>query len=57
MQTEALIGGFQNAPVDAAIAFRASMTAMARPGTVQTVTGAAPPPPLSIAAAAAIVCC
>ncbi len=50
MQTEALIGGFQKAPVDAAIAFRAAMTAMARPGTVQTVTGAAPPPPLSIAA-------
>ncbi|NOC46644.1 phosphonate C-P lyase system protein PhnH [Ruegeria sp. HKCCD7559] len=43
-------GGFQDAPVDAAHAFRAAMTAMARPGELRTLTGCAPPAPLSVAA-------
>ncbi|MEM8732360.1 MAG: phosphonate C-P lyase system protein PhnH [Pseudomonadota bacterium] len=50
MQTDVLGGGFADAPVDAARAFRAAMNAMARPGRIETVTGAVPPAPLSIAA-------
>lgn len=45
-----LEGGFRNPPVDAAHAFRGVMTAMARPGTIVSLDGAAPPPPLSRAA-------
>lgn len=43
-------GGFQNAPIEASYAFRSAMSAMARPGEIQTVTGAQPPAPLSVAA-------
>ncbi len=43
-------GGFQDAPVDAAHAFRAAMTVMARPGEIRELSGAEPPQPLSIAA-------
>ncbi len=43
-------GGFQNAPIDAAHAFRAAMTVMARPGEIRTVSGSEPPAPLSVAA-------
>lgn len=43
-------GGFQNAPIDAAHAFRAAMTVMARPGEIRQITGAQPPAPLSVAA-------
>lgn len=43
-------GGFGDAPVDAAHAFRAAMTAMARPGDIRRIAGAAPPAPLSVAA-------
>lgn len=43
-------GGFGDAPVDSAHAFRAAMTAMARPGDIRRITGAAPPAPLSVAA-------
>lgn len=43
-------GGFQNTPIDAAHAFRAAMTVMARPGEIRTLSGAVPPAPLSIAA-------
>lgn len=50
MQMQALEGGFTELPVDAAHAFRAVMTAMARPGAILTVTGAMPPAPLSVAA-------
>lgn len=50
MQTEALTGGFTDAPVDAARAFRAALEAMARPGTIWSVAGAQPPAPLSVAA-------
>ncbi|WP_170604517.1 phosphonate C-P lyase system protein PhnH [Ruegeria arenilitoris] len=42
-------GGFQNAPVDAAHAFRAAMTVMARPGEIRELKGVLPPGPLSVA--------
>lgn len=45
-----LSGGFDDAPVQAAHAFRAAMEAMARPGRIEVVAGAAPPAPLSVAA-------
>ena len=50
MQTATLEGGFANAPIDAAHAFRQIMTAMAQPGVINNVKGAKPPAPLSIAA-------
>lgn len=50
MHTEALTGGFGDAPVDAARAFRGAMNAMARPGRIEDLTGAEPPAPLSVAA-------
>ena len=43
-------GGFSDAPVDAAHAFRAVMTVMARPGEIRDLSGGVPPKPLSIAA-------
>lgn len=50
MQASSLEGGFANAPIDAAHAFRAVLDGMARPGQVQDVRGARPPAPLSVAA-------
>lgn len=50
METTALSGGFADAPVDAARAFRAALQAMSRPGSIHTVAGALPPAPLSVAA-------
>src|SRR6056297_3703063 len=55
METAALGGGFGDAAVDAARGFRAVMRAMARPGTVEVVTGAVPPAPLSVAAGVAVL--
>lgn len=55
MQADALTGGFADAPVDAARAFRAALQAMARPGTIHEVEGAAPPAPLSVAAGALVL--
>ncbi|MEX0366502.1 MAG: phosphonate C-P lyase system protein PhnH [Ruegeria sp.] len=43
-------GGFRNASLDVAHAFRAAMTVMARPGEIRELTGAVPPEPLSVAA-------
>ncbi|WP_170761473.1 phosphonate C-P lyase system protein PhnH [Ruegeria lacuscaerulensis] len=43
-------GGFQNAPIDAAHAFRVAMTVMARPGEIRSLSGSQPPAPLSVAA-------
>ncbi|EIE49244.1 carbon-phosphorus lyase [Salipiger aestuarii] len=51
MQTDALTGGFGDAPVQAARAFRAALEAMARPGTLHEVTGAEAPAPVGAAAA------
>ena len=50
MDTTALQGGFADAPVESARAFRAALDAMARPGRIHEVAGAAPPAPLSVAA-------
>jgi len=50
-----LSGGFTDEPRQAAHAFRAIMEAMARPGTIRTLDGAAPPSPLSPAAGAVLL--
>lgn len=50
MTTDALTGGFTDAPLDAARAFRAALNALARPGRIEVLTGAVPPAPLSVAA-------
>lgn len=55
MQTTALQGGFADAPIDAAHAFRAAMNAMARPGTIEPIVGGQPPAPVSIAAGSLIL--
>jgi alpha-D-ribose 1-methylphosphonate 5-triphosphate synthase subunit PhnH len=55
MSAEALSGGFADAPVQSAHAFRAALEAMARPGTIHDVTGAMPPAPLSVAAGVLIL--
>ena len=52
MQVSALDGGFAQAPIEAARAFRAIMEVMARPGEIRQVSGAVPPAPLSPAAGA-----
>jgi alpha-D-ribose 1-methylphosphonate 5-triphosphate synthase subunit PhnH len=51
----ALDGGFADAPRDAAHAFRAAMSAMARPGRIERLAGARPPAPLSVAAGTLIL--
>jgi alpha-D-ribose 1-methylphosphonate 5-triphosphate synthase subunit PhnH len=55
MPAPSLSGGFNDAPVQAAFAFRSVMEAMARPGTLQTLSGAEPPAPLSVAAGSAVL--
>lgn len=45
-----LSGGFTDPAAQSAFAFRALMEAMARPGRIETLTGAMPPAPLSVAA-------
>ena len=55
MTPEALLGGFTDASTGSARAFRAALEAMARPGTIWTVAGAAPPLPLSVAAGVLIL--
>ena len=51
--TEALTGGFADAPAEAAAGFRAILTALSRPGRIVTVAGAAPPAPMGVAAGVA----
>ncbi|WP_136637348.1 phosphonate C-P lyase system protein PhnH [Pseudooceanicola onchidii] len=46
-----LEGGFTDAPVQSAHAFRAAMSALARPGRIEPIQGAVAPTPLSEAAA------
>ncbi len=55
MQAQQLEGGFADHPVDASHAFRAVMTAMARPGQITRVDGARPPAPMSVAAGVLIL--
>lgn len=50
-----LSGGFSNPPVDAAVAFRSIMQAMAQPGRLYALSGATPPAPLSVAAGATVL--
>lgn len=52
---DALEGGFIEAPIQSARAFREILEAMARPGTIRTVAGAMPPAPLSVAAGVALL--
>lgn len=54
MDHQALSGGFADPPRESAQAFRGIMAAMARPGSISTLTGASAPPPLSQAAAVVI---
>lgn len=55
MSAEALTGGFANAPVEAARAFRTVLDAMARPGRIAAISGATPPAALSRAAGAVLL--
>ncbi|MDP4033787.1 MAG: phosphonate C-P lyase system protein PhnH [Pseudorhodobacter sp.] len=55
MTAASLSGGFADAPVQSARAFRAVLEAMARPGLIAPVEGAAPPAPLSVAAGVALL--
>lgn len=55
MQAPALDGGFADAAVAAARAFRAALEAMARPGRIGHIGGATPPAPLSRAAGTLIL--
>jgi alpha-D-ribose 1-methylphosphonate 5-triphosphate synthase subunit PhnH len=55
LHADALSGGYTDAPTQSARAFRAILEAMARPGTIHTVAGAAPPAPLSLAAGVALL--
>jgi alpha-D-ribose 1-methylphosphonate 5-triphosphate synthase subunit PhnH len=50
LTAETLGGGFDDAPIQSARAFRAALDAMARPGRIQVIGGAVPPAPLSVAA-------
>lgn len=54
-QQSAFEGGFANPSYDAAHAFRAAMRAMARPGTVETISGGSAPWPVSVAAASVML--
>ena len=50
MDDMTLVGGFSDPAVQSAQAFRAVMSALARPGRIETMRGAEPPAPLSQAA-------
>lgn len=50
MEAQTLSGGFDTPAVQSAHAFRSVMEAMARPGTIKEIAGAAPPAALSPAA-------
>ncbi|MBL4811440.1 MAG: phosphonate C-P lyase system protein PhnH [Rhodobacteraceae bacterium] len=55
MQQHSLEGGFTDIPKQSAHAFRTLMRAMARPGEIGQLAGAAPPAPLSVAAGIALL--
>ena len=55
MQASTLAGGFADTATQSAHAFRSIMEAMARPGTIQNIAGAAPPAPLSPAMGAVLL--
>jgi alpha-D-ribose 1-methylphosphonate 5-triphosphate synthase subunit PhnH len=51
MLDNAMTGGFGDAPVQSARAFRAALSALARPGRIETISGGFAPVPVSTAAA------
>jgi alpha-D-ribose 1-methylphosphonate 5-triphosphate synthase subunit PhnH len=55
MQAQTLSGGFTEPAIQSARAFRNVMQAMARPGMIRDIAGAAPPAPLSDAAGAVLL--
>ncbi len=55
MDMTAMDGGFADAPREAALAFRAALQAMARPGRIERLEGAVPPAPASSAAGALLL--
>ena len=55
MDAQTLSGGFTNPAIQSAHIFRHVMEAMARPGTIHSVTGITPPNPLSTAAGAVLL--
>ncbi|KPP84404.1 MAG: phosphonate C-P lyase system protein PhnH [Rhodobacteraceae bacterium HLUCCO07] len=55
MRDDTLSGGFANPSVDAAHAFRAALSALSRPGHMETLAGAHAPAPVSPAAAALLL--
>jgi alpha-D-ribose 1-methylphosphonate 5-triphosphate synthase subunit PhnH len=55
MLDQSVTGGFAAPSTDAAHVFRAALSAMARPGRVETLTGAQAPAPMSRAAAALVL--
>ncbi|MEM9425152.1 MAG: phosphonate C-P lyase system protein PhnH [Pseudomonadota bacterium] len=55
MEQTQLSGGFENPAIQSARAFRSVMEAMARPGTLQGISGAEPPAPLSKAAGSVLL--
>lgn len=55
MERATLQGGFSDPAPMAARAFRAILNAMARPGRIESITGANPPEPLSPAAGAVLL--
>jgi len=55
MLDQSLSGGFADPPIEAARTFRAALSAMARPGRIETIAGAAAPAPVSPAAAALLL--
>ncbi|NSX55535.1 phosphonate C-P lyase system protein PhnH [Parasulfitobacter algicola] len=55
MQANTLSGGFADPATQSAHAFRSLMEAMARPGAIQDIHGAAPPAPLSPAMGAVLL--
>ncbi|MGB8812020.1 MAG: phosphonate C-P lyase system protein PhnH [Paracoccaceae bacterium] len=50
MNSDTLLGGFRDAPVQSSHAFRAALEVLSRPGEIRVVSGATPPAPLSTAA-------
>ena len=50
MADDVLTGGFGNAPVQSARAFRAALNALARPGRIEPLAGGVAPAPVSPAA-------
>ena len=54
MRGDPLLGGISDPPVQSARAFRSALEALARPGLIETLCGAAAPAPVSPAAATLI---